>query len=76
MRLVNDDSGSPRYITLDHRTPGREDDIVIAASVINDMKTHMDDEVFRKVVIRLAEHFNGGPPLEEDILDEIPRRKR
>src|SRR5467141_1022221 len=44
VRLVEDDSGSPRYVTLDHRTPRNEEDIVIAASLINDMKSNMTTE--------------------------------
>jgi len=76
VRLVDNDSGSPRYITLDHRTPGNEEDIVIAASLINDMKTHMNEDAFREIVAKLADHFERGLPLGEDILDKVPRRKR
>jgi len=76
VRLVEDDSGSPRYITLDHRTPRNEEDIVIAASLINDMKSNMDEKAFNEIVIALAEHFKGGLDLEEDVLDKVPHRKR
>jgi hypothetical protein len=75
-RLVEDDSGSPRYITLDHRTPRNEEDIVIAASLINDMKTNMDEKAFNEIVIALADHFKGGLAVAENVLDKVPRRKR
>jgi len=76
VKLVEDDSGSPRYVTLDHRTPRNEEDIVIAASLINDMKSNMDEKTFKEIVIGLAGHFQGGPPLTEKVLDKVPHRKR
>lgn len=75
-RLVEDDSGSPRYVTLDHRTPRNEQDIVIAASLINDMKSNMDEREFREIVIGLAEHFQKGTGITDSLLDKVPRRKR
>ncbi len=76
VRLVETGSGGPRYITLDHRTPRNEEDIVITASLINDMKTYMDEKAFKAVVTRLADHFKGGPRLENEDLDIVPHRKR
>jgi hypothetical protein len=49
---------------------------VIAASLINDMKSNMDEKAFKEIVIRLAGHFQGGPPLTEKVLDKVPHRKR
>lgn len=60
VRLVEDNSRDPRYLTFDHRTPRQEDDIVIVASAINDMKSDMSDREFRKVVLQLANKLNGG----------------
>jgi len=57
VRLVEYNSGSPRHITLDHRTPRNEEDIVIAASLINDMKSNMDEKTFKEIVTALADHF-------------------
>jgi len=74
--LVENDSGHPRYITLDHRTPRNEEDIVISSSLINDMKTYMNEEAFKEIVIALARHFEGGPALGDEILDTVPVRKR
>jgi hypothetical protein len=75
-RLVENDSGSPRYVTLEHSTPRNEEDIVIAASLINDMKSNMDERAFREIVICLAEHFLKGSAIAESLLDTVPRRKR
>jgi len=74
--LVENDSGHPRYITLDHRTARNEEDIVISASLINDMKTYMNENTFKEIVIALADHFKQGTTLEDEVLDRVPRRKR
>ena len=60
IKLVEDNHKDPRYITFDHRTPGREDDIVIVAQAINDMKSDMTDKEFRRMILQLANRFNGG----------------
>lgn len=63
IRLIEDKENSkdPRYLTFDHRTPRRESDVVVAASVINDMKSDMTESEFKKMVIQLASRFEGGP---------------
>jgi len=38
VKLVEDNSKDPRYLTFDHLIPRKEDEIVIAAAAINDMK--------------------------------------
>lgn len=60
IKLVEDNHKDPRYITFDHRTPRREDDIVIVAQAINDMKSDMTDKEFRCMILQLANRFNGG----------------
>lgn len=65
IKLVEDNHRDPRYITFDHRTPGREDDIGIVAQAINDMKSDMSDKEFRRMVLELASRFNGGEFDEE-----------
>ena len=60
IRLVEDNSKDPRYLTFDHRTPRQEDDIVIVAQAINDMKSDMTDKEFRRMILQLANRFNGG----------------
>jgi len=60
VKLIEDNSKDPRYLTFDHRTPRQEDDIVIVASAINDMKSDMSDREFRKMVLQLANKLNGG----------------
>jgi len=61
---------------LDHRTPRNEEDIVISASLINDMKTYINENTFKEIVIALADHFKQGTTLEDEVLDRVPRRKR
>lgn len=67
--LSDADYHSPRYLTFDHRTPGNEQDIVVAASCINDMKSDMDETEFKAVVSALAARFNEGKNFEESLLN-------
>lgn len=67
-RLVEDDHHSPRYITFDHRTPRQEDDVVVCAACVNDMKSDLSEGEFRAVVSQLASRFSGGP-FDESVLD-------
>ncbi len=58
--LVEDDARNPRYLTFDHRTPRTGDNVVVAASCINDMKSDLSETEFRALVIGLAHRFQGG----------------
>lgn len=49
----------PRYITFDHHTPRNANKIVVTAAIINDMKSDMSEEEFRKMVTELANTFRG-----------------
>jgi len=60
IRLVEDNHKDPRYLTFDHRIPRQESDIVVVAAAINDMKSDMSDDEFRKMVLQLAKKFAGG----------------
>ena len=60
IRLIEDNPKDTRYWTFDHRTPRNESDVVVAASLINDMKSDMTESEFKKMVIQLASHFKGG----------------
>lgn len=60
VRLVEDNPKEPRYITFDHRTPRQERDVVVAAMVVNDMKSDMTEDEFKAMTIQLANHFKGG----------------
>ena len=57
--MVVDKSSHPLYLTFDHRTPRAHGDLVVAAAVINDMKTDMSGEEFRRMVLELASKFSG-----------------
>lgn len=54
------DHHSPRYLTFDHRTPGCEEDMVLATACLNDMKSDMTEDEFRRMVLELASRFQGG----------------
>jgi len=60
VRLIEDNPKDPRYLTFDHRIPRDESDVVVAASLINDMKSDMTESEFKKMVIQLASRFKGG----------------
>jgi hypothetical protein len=59
VRLVEDNHRSPRYLTFDHKTPRNESEMVLAAQLINDMKSDMDESEFKNMVQKLANHFAG-----------------
>lgn len=66
--LLTDDHRSPKYITFDHRVPRQESDIVVCAAALNDMKSDLDEQEFRTVVVGLATRFQGGT-FDEAALD-------
>jgi len=64
--LLNEDNPKdPRYLTFDHLIPRQEDQIVLIAAVINDMKSDMDEREFKDMVVQLSSRFSGGPFNEE-----------
>ena len=60
VRLIEDNSKDPRYLTFDHRTPRQESNIVVVAAVLNDMKSDMTEDEFKAMVSQLASRFKGG----------------
>lgn len=60
IRLVEDNPKDPRYLTFDHRTPRQENDIVVAAALVNDMKSDMTEDEFKNMVLQLTNRFKGG----------------
>jgi hypothetical protein len=55
--LSVDNPKSHLYLTWEHLTSGNEDDIVVAAAIINDMKSDLPEAEFRKLVSALARRF-------------------
>lgn len=74
IRLIEDDHHDPRYLTFDHRTPRNDDDVVVCAACINDMKSDMTEGEFREVVLQLASRFSGGSFNEKALSLEHWRR--
>jgi len=66
--LVLDDPSSPWEYNFDHRIPGQPGDYVITCGLVNDMKSELSEEEFKKVVIELAAHFETGRPYDRDII--------
>ncbi len=60
IRLVEDNPEDSRYLTFDHRTPRQENDIVVAAALVNDMKSDMTEDEFKNMILQLANSYNGG----------------
>jgi len=56
-----EERGSPRYLSWDHTRPGVEGEVVVAAQVVNDMKSDMTVEEFNRLVQSLARRIEGGP---------------
>jgi len=61
--LVLDDSGSPYYRSIDHRTPGDRRDLVLCCLFVNEMKGDLDEAEFRSAIRALAACFETGQPL-------------
>lgn len=49
-----------RYLAFEHQTPGDEASVVVTCSLINRMKTDLNDAEFRLLVTELARTFAGG----------------
>jgi len=60
VRLVEDNHKHPCYLTFDHRTPREESDVVVAAALVNDMKSDMTEDEFKNMIFQLTNSFNGG----------------
>lgn len=54
--LCIDDRSSPAYATLEHADNG---EYMVVAAIINDMKSDLTLDEFKKIVKELACHFNG-----------------
>jgi hypothetical protein len=51
------DHTNPYYLTFDHLIPRLNSEIVLAAAVINDMKSDMSEQEFEKMINQLSLHF-------------------
>ena len=75
IRLVENDSKDPRYITFDHRTPRNENDIVVTAALINGMKSDLDEDEFKAIIMQIANCFQGAK-FDEKVLLNLKHWKR
>jgi hypothetical protein len=58
--LSVDNPKSHLYLTWEHLIPGDENDVVVAAAIINDMKSDFTEDEFRKMVTALARRFKDS----------------
>jgi hypothetical protein len=58
--LCIDNYRSPYFLTWEHRTPRNQQDIVVAAAIINDMKSDLTEGEFRDLVVGLSKRFAGS----------------
>lgn len=65
VELNVEDSTSPFYFTFDHTIPRDSKKIVACAAFVNDMKSDLSEEEFKKYTIKLAEHFSKGIKLKQ-----------
>lgn len=56
-KLDTKDHHSPFYLTWEHLTPGNEDDVVVAAALVNRMKANLTLDQFKLLVCALANRF-------------------
>jgi hypothetical protein len=68
--IDEDNPKSWRYISYDHKTPGKPGDLVVTCQLVNFMKKDLDEEEFIAAVNMLAAHFDGA----EFDKDAIPFR--
>jgi hypothetical protein len=71
------DHEDPLYLSLDHVKPRGEDEYVVTCRLINDMKTIMDGDEFREMVVGLAAVFQKERRIETpDLAILLKRIKR
>ena len=58
--MGTEDSGSPFYRSIDHRTPGNRDDLVLCCLFVNEMKCDLNEDEFKEIVCALADTFSSG----------------
>lgn len=56
--LLTENKGSRRYATWEHVIPGDESSVVLAANIVNKMKSDMTEAEFKRLVRALADHFD------------------
>src|SRR3990172_1591991 len=57
IRLDESNPRSARYLTFYHVVPRDESKMVLAAALINDMKSDFTDKEFRSMIKQLSSHF-------------------
>jgi len=66
LRLTED--FGPLHATWEHKNPGDPSSVVLVAWLINDMKTDLSHNDFKKMVRALASHFDEARPFNPNAL--------
>lgn len=61
----------PLYATWEHRTPGDESSVVLAADFVNKMKGNLNEDEFSAVVIALARRFESGADFDQGLVSRL-----
>jgi hypothetical protein len=63
-----EEAASPWHLAFDHSLPGQPGKYSVTCQIINQMKSQLSEEEFKKVVLELARHFETGKPYDRDII--------
>ena len=69
VKLEENDTKDPWYISVDHRFPGKKGNLAVSARFVNTIKGTLTAERFPKVMEALVRHLEGEP-FDESLLDE------
>jgi len=61
IRLDENDTKSPWYVSFDHNIPGKKGSLVVSARFMNTLKANLSEEQFLAVMAELARHLDGAP---------------
>ena len=61
VKLDENDTKDPWYLSFDHRVPGQKGDLAVTARVVNTVKATLTATQFPKVIEALARHLDGEP---------------
>jgi len=61
VKLEENDTSSPWYLTFDHLLPRKRNTLVVSAYFINDMKSNLSGDEFRAIVMEYDRHRKGAP---------------
>ena len=61
VKLEENDTKDPWYLSFDHRVPGKKGDLAVSARSVNTVKATLTARQFSKVMEAPARHLEGKP---------------